>query len=66
MKPFLGEFPWLVSVQLKSGLSWRHICGGAVISRNFVVTAGHCIYKLPLTALTIVAGDYNLYKNEGS
>lgn len=35
-----GQFPHQVS--LKKSLTHEHICGGAIISEKFILTAGHC------------------------
>jgi secreted trypsin-like serine protease len=34
-----GEIPWQVSVQTKSGF---HMCGGSIVSADWIVTAAHC------------------------
>ncbi|RWS09370.1 Trypsin-1-like protein, partial [Dinothrombium tinctorium] len=42
-----AEFPWQVSIQ-NFGLTqnlrygWTHICGGAILSRDWIITAAHC------------------------
>jgi secreted trypsin-like serine protease len=54
-----------VSLQLLAGWTARHICGGAVLSAYWVVTAGHCTAGLLPAALSVVAGDHDLYKEEG-
>lgn len=45
--------PWQVSVQ-RAG---RHICGGAIISNNMILTAAHCVYGEKTSNLSIRAGS---------
>ncbi|XP_046384868.1 trypsin-1-like [Ischnura elegans] len=59
-----GEFPWQVSLQVATRFGSRHVCGGALLSPYWVVTAGHCVVNTPKKAMFVVAGDHNLYKEE--
>ncbi|KAG8506296.1 Serine protease 52, partial [Galemys pyrenaicus] len=45
-----GEFPWQVSVQL----SGKHLCGGSIVHRWWVLTAAHCF---PRTLLDVGVGN---------
>ena len=38
-----GEFPWQVSIGIKSFGTVMHNCGGAILTKNTVLTAGHCV-----------------------
>lgn len=37
-----GQFPYQVSLRVR-GL---HVCGGTIISNDFILTAAHCVEKV--------------------
>ncbi|XP_078508709.1 serine protease 33-like [Lissotriton helveticus] len=53
-----GEWPWQASVQVEG----QHICGGTLITNNWVVSAAHCYYGLNYAQsfYTVCLGMYQL------
>lgn len=56
--------PWQVSIQqfnpggwFKSP-SWQHICGGSILSPNWILTAAHCLHDS--ASLRVVSGSSSL------
>ena len=55
----LGEWPWQVSLQWENGtktfkkLHNNSFCGGAILSKHFILTAAHCILSGKFNNLTM-------------
>lgn len=43
VRSFSGEWPWHVAVHEINGRQKRYLCGGTLISDQYVVTAAHCM-----------------------
>lgn len=55
-----GAWPWQVDVTLQTDSS-RHICGGSIITRTWVLSAAHCFPNpADLGSYVIYAGRYQL------
>ncbi|XP_034624756.1 serine protease 27-like [Trachemys scripta elegans] len=52
-----GRWPWTVSVQVNS----RHVCGGSLVSTQWVVSAAHCFdLSVPYSQYRLVLGAHQL------
>ncbi|XP_031430712.1 elastase-1-like [Clupea harengus] len=55
-------WPWQVSLQYRSrGSSYHHTCGGTLVSRDWVMTAAHCVNRC--RTWRVVLGEYDLNCN---
>jgi len=57
-----GEFPYIVSLHEGMG----HICGGSLIKKNWVLTAGHCVAGTRISKVLIGLHDQNKTGNAES
>ena len=38
------------------------ICGGTIISEEWILTGAHCMASVPVDQMGVLVGDYNLYE----
>jgi len=63
-----GTFPWQALIRIRNSR-----CGGALVSKRHVVTAGHCVHPLgnnviqsksrPVDGVAVYLGEYSLYNH---
>uniref|UniRef100_UPI00398EFEE9 transmembrane protease serine 5-like n=1 Tax=Pristiophorus japonicus TaxID=55135 RepID=UPI00398EFEE9 len=47
----LGNWPWQVTMYY----NYKHVCGGSIIDQYWIITAAHCVHRLP------IAHNWRLY-----
>ncbi|KAI0218618.1 CUB and peptidase domain-containing protein 1 [Lamellibrachia satsuma] len=57
------SWPWQISLFLQG---FGHICGGSILNKRWIVTAGHCVEGQKASQLRVVVGKHNCYKSEGT
>lgn len=56
-----GELPYQAAVAIRAYGAKQVVCGGALVDRYHVITAGHC---LELGPMYVKVGNINVYKGE--
>ncbi|CAG7823107.1 unnamed protein product [Allacma fusca] len=58
-----GQFPWQISLHKFKNGTWKHACGGSILDRKHVLTAGHCVVsEHNKTNLRVIAGAHDISK----
>jgi secreted trypsin-like serine protease len=55
------DYPWMVSIQMGG-----HFCGGALIGKDWVLTAAHCMENVNASELTLYIGGNSLSNLTGA
>ena len=58
-----GAWPWHVGI-LQKGLA-QVFCGGALINKQWLVTAAHCVLFRTASSLQVVLGEFDVTRKEG-
>ncbi|KAG1673804.1 Cytochrome c oxidase assembly protein COX18, mitochondrial [Nymphon striatum] len=53
----VGSYPWQADIRVRTKSRSLHWCGGAIISKMFVLTAAHCMKTYPPSAYLVRVGE---------
>ena len=52
------RWPWIVSIQMNTPFNktYNHLCGGAILNQQYILTAAHCVENRAAQFMTVYAG----------
>lgn len=57
---YLNEFPWMALLRYKGKRGVTFNCGGTIINKNYILTAGHCITGLSSELVAVRVGEHSI------
>lgn len=60
---FMQQFPYQVRLNIATAKG-SSLCGGTILTNQYVITAAHCLYGKTITSVTVYAG--NIYIGSSS
>ncbi|KAF2905284.1 hypothetical protein ILUMI_00878 [Ignelater luminosus] len=62
----IGEFTWMALLEYQRPHGKRISCGGSLITNRYILTAAHCLLRIPETwkLLSVRLGEHNLETEE--
>lgn len=61
-----GQFPWLVTIELYNTQRTIHKCDGVLLTKQWVLTAAHCVDNERREDLLVVSGEHRRNLEEGT
>ena len=55
-----NSWPWIVGVRMGG-----YMCGGSILSKDYVMTAAHCCDGFSASSIYVIAGDHNNQVSDG-
>ncbi|MFZ4516606.1 MAG: S1 family peptidase [Acidimicrobiia bacterium] len=53
-----GEAPWMAALEIRTSATESYLCGGALVARDYVLTAMQCLYDPKLTLEQLANPEY--------
>ncbi|XP_018342545.1 PREDICTED: venom serine protease-like [Trachymyrmex septentrionalis] len=56
----VNEFPYMAGLVSMDEIEDEILCGATIISKQYVITAAHCVYEKNITKTAVVVGEHNV------
>uniref|UniRef100_T1IT26 Peptidase S1 domain-containing protein n=1 Tax=Strigamia maritima TaxID=126957 RepID=T1IT26_STRMM len=60
------QYPWTAVLIITRNGRNQLRCGATILSESWIVTSGRCVYGVQMTDLSVVVGEYDIKKYDGT
>jgi len=60
----VNEYPWQAALETRDEIGWYFLCGGNLISDQWVLTAAHCTVDIGVQDLRVLLGAHDISDSE--